>query len=156
LAKFLIRPGAVLRYNPPQYRLGEKLMKHFNRLSLMLLVCLLMVSTALGRNPPKTPPVSVTGIYGGFEVGKGSGDLEGMRVSILSAGNGYYAIVQIAQGGAEDPTPVFVEVTVKGASVSFAVGERKFTGTATAAGLRIKEDGNQAELLKRKPCSTLF
>lgn len=73
--------------------------------------------TALGRNPATRsvagPAISVTGVYENITVGKGSGDLEGMRVSILSAGGGHYAIVQIAEGGAEDPKPEFVEVTVK-------------------------------------------
>ncbi len=135
-------------------------MKLMVRLFLTIVICLIMIPTALGRNPRARsaggPAVKVTGIYENFTVGKGSGDLEGMRVSILSAGGGYYAIVQIAQGGAEDPKPEFVEATVKGSSVSFAVGDRKFSGTVTAAGLRLKESGGAAELLKRKPCSTLF
>jgi hypothetical protein len=135
-------------------------MKLMVRLFLTLVICLMMIPTALGRNPRARsavgPAVSVTGVYENITVGKGSGDLEGMRVSILSAGGGYYAIVQIAQGGAEDPKPEFVEVTVKGSTVNFAVGDRKFSGTVTAAGLRIKESGGIAQVLKRKPCSTLF
>jgi hypothetical protein len=135
-------------------------MKLLVRTFLALAICLFVITTALGGNPPArstaVPAVSVPGIYEKFTVGKGSGDLEGMRVSILSAGGGYYAIVQIAQGGAEDPKPEFVEATVKGASVSFAVGDRKFNGTVTAAGLKLKETGGEALLLKRKPCSTLF
>ena len=135
-------------------------MKLMVRILLTFLICLMVITTALGGNPRArsmaSPAVSVTGIFENFTVGKGSGDLEGMRVSILSAGGGYYAIVQIAQGGAEDPKPEFVEATVKGSSVSFAVGERKFSGTVTAAGLRLKESGGEAELLKRKPCSSLF
>lgn len=126
------------------------------RTLLTFAICLMVLTTALGRTPPTPAAVKVTGIYENIKVGKGSGDLEGMRVSILSAGGGYYAIVQIAQGGAEDPKPELVEATVKGSNVSFAVGDRKFSGTVTAAGLRLKESGGAAELLKRKPCSTLF
>ena len=63
---------------------------------------------------------------------------KGMRVVIVSAGGGHYAIVQIAQGGAEDPKPEFVPAEVKGKSVSFSVGDEKYTGTATAAGLSLK------------------
>jgi hypothetical protein len=140
--------------------LKENPMKLMVRSFLSLVICLVMIPTALGRNPRARsavdPAVSVTGIYENITVGKGSGDLEGMRVSILSAGGGYYAIVQIAQGGAEDPKPELVEATVKGSNVSFAVGDRKFTGTVTAVGLRIKEAGGSAQVLKRKPCSTLF
>jgi len=131
-------------------------MKLMVRTFLTFAICLLVIPTALGRTPRTRAAVSVTGIYENITVGRGSGDLEGMRVSILSAGGGYYAIVQIAQGGAEDPKPELVEATVKGSNVSFAVGDRKFSGTVTAAGLRIKESGGAAELLKRKPCSTLF
>jgi len=131
-------------------------MKLMVRTLLTFSICLMVITTTLGRAPRTRAAVKVTGIYENFTVGKGSGDLEGMRVSILSAGGGYYAIVQIAQGGAEDPKPEFVEATVKGSSVSFAVGGRKFSGTVTAAGLRLKESGGAAELLKRKPCSTLF
>jgi hypothetical protein len=77
-----------------------------------------------------------------------------MRVAIINAGNAYHAIVQIAQGGAEDPEPQFVPVNVKGMTVNFTVGEQKFTGTVTAAGLRLKTEGGGTELLKRKPCSS--
>lgn len=93
----------------------------------------------------------ITGIYGGdFTVGQESGDLHGMRVMIISAGDAYHAIVQIAEGGAQDPEPNFVPVTVKGMNVEFTIRERKFTGTISAAGLRLKEEG----LLKRKPCAS--
>jgi hypothetical protein len=131
-------------------------MKLMVRSFLTFAICLIVIPTALGKAPRTPAAVSVGGIYENFTVGKGSGDLEGMRVSILSAGGGYYAIVQIAQGGAEDPKPEFVEVTVKGSNVSFAVGDRKFSGTVTAAGLRLRESGGDAQLLKRKPCSSLF
>src|SRR5206468_2212578 len=102
------------------------------------------------------PIVTVPGVYESFTVGKGSGDLEGMRVVIFSAGGGYYAIVQIAQGGAEDPKPVFVPVDIKGRSVSFSVGDDKYTGTATAAELTLKDAGGQSHSLKRKACSSYF
>jgi hypothetical protein len=117
------------------------------------MMSLIIMPSALAekRRTQKTP--DITGVYGGdFTVGQGSGDLEGMQVVIINAGNAYHAIVQIAQGGAEDPEPNFVPVTVKGRNVEFSVGERKFTGTVTAAGLRLKDEG----LLKRKPCSSYF
>jgi hypothetical protein len=116
----------------------------------------MVMTTGFGRTPHTPAAVKVTGIYENFTVGKGSGDLEGMRVSILSAGGGYYAIVQIAQGGAEDPKPEFVEATVKGSNVSFAVGDRKFSGMVTVVGLRIEEAGGPVQILRRKPCTTLF
>ena len=122
---------------------------------LTLSALLLMTSMSVARMPPP-PAATVGGVYENFTVGKGSGDLEGMRVAIISAGGGYYAIVQIAQGGAEDPKPEFVEAKVKGMSVEFTVGDQKFTGTASAANLRLKDGDGQTHLLRRKPCTSLF
>src|SRR2546425_13037613 len=122
---------------------------------LTLSALLLMTSMSLARTPPP-PAATVAGVYENFTVGKGSGDLEGMRVAIISAGGGYYAIVQIAQGGAEDPKPEFVSATVKGMTVTFTVGDQKFTGTASAASLRLKDPEGQTHVLKRKPCTSLF
>jgi hypothetical protein len=98
----------------------------------------------------------VPGIYENFTVGKGSGDLEGMRVVVVPAGGGYYAIVQIAQGGAEDPKPEFVAAEVKGKTVSFTVSDTKYTGTISALGMTLKDSGGQSQLLKRKACTTYF
>jgi hypothetical protein len=123
-----------------------------NCVLLICIICSIVVPTALAKKRPVQAPASVGGVYGEFKVGKGSGDLEGMRVIIFAAGGAYRAIVQIAQGGAEDPKPEFVDVEVKGMNVSFTVGEQKFTGTVTAAGLRLKDVG----LLSRKSCSSYF
>src|SRR5436309_207179 len=98
-------------------------MKLFVRTFLISVICLIVIPIALGRNPGAQPAATVAGVYENFTVGKESGDLEGMRVVLVQAGGGYYAIVQIAQGGAEDPKPEFVPATVKGLSVSFAVGD---------------------------------
>jgi hypothetical protein len=107
------------------------------------------------QNHYASPAASVAGVYENFTVGKGSGDLEGMRVVLVSAGNGYHAIVQIAQGGAEDPQPEFVAVNVKGTSIDFTAGSEKFTGRVTAAGLTLRGSSG-SHLLKRKPCSSIF
>jgi hypothetical protein len=123
------------------------------RIVLCFMVSLIIMPSAFAEKRHAQKTVSITGVYGGdFTVGQGSGDLEGMRVAIINAGNAYHAIVQIAEGGAEDPQPNFVPLTVKGMNVEFAVGERKFTGTVSAAGLRLKDEG----LLKRKPCSSFM
>ena len=129
-------------------------MKSIVRVFLIGLICLIVVPAAAAKKPGVVPAPSVTGIYENFTVGKTSGDLEGMRVVLVSAGDGHYAIVQIAQGGAEDPKPEFVPVTVKGLTVSFKVGVMKFTGTVTVAGLKLKSEGGYPEILKRKPCSS--
>ena len=126
------------------------------RVLLVSLICLSVVPIALARKPGAQSAATVAGVYENFTVGKGSGDLEGMRVVIVPAGGGYYAIVQIAQGGAEDPKPEFVEAKVKGMSVAFSVGDEKFTGTATANGLRLKNSAGESQVLKRKSCASYF
>jgi hypothetical protein len=121
----------------------------------MLLICafcLLSIPATLAQKNHSRHQVSIGGVYENLTVGKDSGDLEGMRVIIFAAGGSYRAVVQVAEGGAEDPQPNFVPVTVKGMNVEFDVGERKFTGTITAAGLQLKEQG----LLKRKSCSSFL
>jgi hypothetical protein len=127
-------------------------MKLTVRASLAFVICLIIVPAGLA----KKPRVNVAGIYDNFTVGKGSGDLEGMRVVLVAAGDGHYAIVQIAQGGAEDPNPEFVPVKVNGAAVSFTVGEQKFTGKVNAVGLSLKNSSGQSQVLRRKPCATYF
>ena len=121
---------------------------------LIVTICFLANSVSARKMP--TMAAGVAGVYENFTVGKTSGDLEGMRVVIIPAGGGYYAMVQIAQGGAEDPKPEFVEATVKGMKVAFTVGNQKFTGTTTATALRVKDSEGQTHVLKRKPCTSLF
>lgn len=130
-------------------------MKLTTRAILFSIVGVVVLAGAITRNFGQGV-VTVAGVYENFTVGKGSGDLEGMRVVIVHAGGGYYAIVQIAQGGAEDPKPEFVPADVKGKSVSFSVGDDKYNGTVTAAGLALKDASGQSHSLKRKPCSSYF
>jgi hypothetical protein len=135
----------------------KRMIKSTVRIASALLLCLLIVPSALAQKRGSQPKASVTGVYENFTVGEGSGDLEGMRVVIVPAGDGYYAIVQIAQGGAEDPKPEFVQVKVKGTNVTFAVGEEKYTATVTPAGLRVKAASDSAtSVLKRQSCSSYF
>ena len=131
-------------------------MKLTVRTLFILVICLLVMPVAMARKPGAQPAATVAGIYDNFTVGKESGDLEGMRVVIVPAGGGYYAIVQIAQGGAEDPKPEFVEATVKGMTVAFSVSGEKFNGIASATGLRLKNAAGESRNLKRKPCSSYF
>jgi hypothetical protein len=126
-------------------------MKPIVRALLTFVVCLIIAPAVLAQGRGSRPAPVINGIYENFRVGAGSGDLEGMRVVLFTAHDAHYAIVQIAQGGAEDPSPEFVKATVEGTKVEFTVGTEKYTGTVTAAGLRIK-----SELLKRKPCVKFF
>jgi hypothetical protein len=118
------------------------------------LICLFFITHGMARTLQPAPPVA--GIYENFTVGKGSGDLEGMRVVIIPAGDGHYAMVQIAQGGAEDPKPEFVPATVNGTKVEFTVGDQKFTGIVGATALRLRDSSGATHVLRRKPCSSLF
>ena len=131
-------------------------MKLLMAVVVISLICMTVVSTVLARKPSGQPTVTVAGIYDNFTVGKDSGDLEGMRVVIVSAGGGYYAIVQIAQGGADDPKPEFVAAKVKGMSVEFTAGSETFRGTVNAAGLPLKNSAGESQTLKRKPCGSYF
>jgi hypothetical protein len=103
-------------------------MKPTARVFLLTLVCITAASTVFAGESGAQSRATVAGVYENFTVGKESGDLEGMRVVIVPAGGGYYAIVQIAQGGAEDPKPEFVAAKVKGMTVEFTAGVRKFSG----------------------------
>jgi hypothetical protein len=98
----------------------------------------------------------VAGVYENFTVGKESGDLVGMRIVIIPAHDTFYAMVQIAQGGAEDPKPEFVDATVKGNTVQFTVGDQKYTGIVSIAGFRVTDPDGKTHVLKRRPCATLF
>ena len=131
-------------------------MRLIARVFFILAISIISISSAVARKPAGQPVIIVPGIYENFTVGKGSGDLEGMRVTIMSAGGGYYAIVQIAQGGAEDPKPEFVAAEVKARTVTFSVGDQKYTGTVSAAGMTVKNAAGESQVLKRKACSTLF
>jgi hypothetical protein len=125
-------------------------MKPIVRILLIFAVCLIIAPAALSQRR-STQAGPVNGVYESFTVGAGSGDLEGMRVVLLTAHDEQYAIVQVAQGGAEDPVPEFVKARVNGTRVEFTVGSEKYNGTVTAAGLRIN-----GKLLKRKPCADFF
>ena len=131
-------------------------MNLFARCLLAALLSVLLISPAFAHKPPPQPVVIVAGIYENFTVGKTSGDLEGMRVVIVPAGGGYYAIVQIAQGGAEDPKPELVPAEVKGKTVTFAVGDEKYSGTASPSALTLKTASGETRMLKRKACSSYF
>jgi hypothetical protein len=130
-------------------------MKIISRVVLLSIAGLVLLPFANAK-PVGQPIVTVPGVYENFTVGKGSGDLEGMRVVIVPAGDGYYAIVQVAQGGAEEPKPEFVPAVVKGKGVSFTAGEVKYTATVTATGMTVKDSSGQSQMLKRRACTAYF
>ena len=122
----------------------------------LTIICLVVLTTSVAASLALPPAVTVPGVYENFTVGRESGDLEGMRVVIVPAAGGYYAIVQIAQGGAEDPKPEFVPADVKGKTATFSVGSEKFVATATATSLTVKDSAGQSHVLKRRACASYF
>ena len=126
------------------------------RSSQVVAILGLMVFSVFVTANVSAQPAPVAGVYENFTVGKESGDLEGMRVVIIPAHDTFYAMVQIAQGGAEDPKPEFVDAIVKGTTVEFTVGDQKYTGTVSIAGFRVKDPDGKTHVLKRRPCATLF
>lgn len=131
--------------------------KNLLNLFVLAVVILGVGMTVSAQKKKKVVKPSITGIYEKFTVGEGSGDLEGMRVWIVNAGNEYNAIVQVAEGGAEDPKPEFVPVKVTGLKVEFTKGLVTYKGTITTAGLKLTyDDPKYTETLKRISCSSMF
>ena len=126
-------------------------MKLTTRALLILIVGLTIAAAGTAQTRGRRTAPVINGVYENFKVGAGSGDLEGMRVVIFSAHDEHYAIVQIAQGGAEDPTPELVQVTVTGVKISFTVGSENYSGTVSSAALKVN-----GSLLKRKPNAEFF
>jgi hypothetical protein len=131
-------------------------MSFLGRTTLLCTVLLALSLTAVAQRR-STPSVSIEGTYDNLTVGKESGDLEGIRVILIDGGGGIYAIVQEAEGGVELPAPASTLVTVKGTDISFAVKlaghdeSQMFSGKVSASGLRLRSDGQQF-FLKRKKC----
>ncbi len=123
-------------------------MKRNVQILLFVAFCLIAIPAASAQ--------SIKGVYENFSANRQSGDLDGMRVIIVSAGSGYHAIVQIAGGGIDEPEPVLVPVTVKGKTISFTVQEGKYSGRITATRLTLKQEGGGTEILRRKACTTYF
>jgi hypothetical protein len=126
-------------------------MKLFIRTLLVAVIGLTCVAAITAQTRRARSAPAITGVYENFTVGSGSGDLEGMRVALFRAHDEFYAIVQIAQGGAEDPAPQLVKANVKGTKIEFTAGSETYTGTVSSAGLKIG-----GRLLKRKPSADFF
>jgi hypothetical protein len=131
-------------------------MRFLGRTALPCTVLLVLSLTAFAQRR-SIPPVSIEGTYDNLTVGKGSGDLEGIRVILIDGGGGIYAIVQQAEGGVELPAPASTLVTVKGTDISFSVKfpghdeSQMFSGKVSASGLSLRSDGRKL-FLKRKKC----
>jgi hypothetical protein len=133
-------------------------MKLIARTILLCGISLIVTMTAFPQKR-NAPSVSLEGTYENLTVGKGSGDLEGMRVILIDGGGGIHAIVQEAAGGVELPVPALTEVTVKGSDISFTIKfpgydeAQTFSGRVSPSGLRLRRGHLPQQLfLKRKKC----
>ena len=76
----------------------ENQMKTFTRALVIALVGLTIVAAVTAQTRGRRQAPVVNGVYENFTVGAGSGDLEGMRVVLITAHDEHFAIVQIARG----------------------------------------------------------
>ena len=129
-------------------------MKITTKLALCCAICLCLVSSApaLQGGSKKSESFHTSGVFSDITVGEG-GDYGGMEIYLTDSDGQFYAVVTVAQGVLLPPVLVKVQVQVEERKIEFALpGEdesRKFTGTVTADGLALTENG-QRHFLKRK------
>jgi hypothetical protein len=90
------------------------------------------------------------GVFGNITAGEG-GDYGGMQIYLTDADGQFYATVTVAQGVLLPPVLVKVQANVEARKIEFTLpgdSPRKFSGTVTAEGLMLVEDGNKT-FLKR-------
>ncbi|HEY0078336.1 MAG TPA: hypothetical protein VGB73_06790 [Pyrinomonadaceae bacterium] len=121
------------------------------RIILCCAFCLLSASIASAQQA-KSKSFHTEGVFSNIKVGPG-GDYSGMQIYLTDSDGQFYAAVTIAEGVLLAPVLVKVQARVEERKIEFVLGEgndsRKFTGTVTAAGLTLTENG-QRRLLKRK------
>jgi hypothetical protein len=126
----------------------EKPMRLFPRIVLCCALCLLFVSGASAQKRSKT--FHTEGVFSNITAGEG-GDYGGMQVYLTDADGQFYATVTVAQGVLLPPVLVKVQANVEERKIEFTLpgdSPRKFSGTVTADGLTLVEDGNKI-FLKR-------
>ena len=114
---------------------------------------LLLMLIVIGPASVEAKEGRITGIFSDMHFVQEAGDVVGMEVFILYTGEGYYAVVQFAEGN--PLVPVVVPVKVYKSSVSFTVplstgASGKFIGIVSEEGLIGKfENGGEKFILKR-------
>jgi hypothetical protein len=84
----------------------------------MLPIMISCLSTfAHGQNLSPFPGASLTGVYSNMRYYEDSGDIAGLEIFIVYSINGYYALVQMAEGGPE--VPALLPLKVEGDSIQF-------------------------------------
>ena len=127
-------------------------MRMLGRVVLCCAFCLVVISTASAQQRAKSKSFHTEGVFSNITAGEG-GDYGGMQVYLTDSDGQFYAAVTIAEGVLLPPVLVKVQVQVEERKIEFALpggdGSRKFTGTVSAKGLTLFEDGNKL-FLKRK------
>jgi len=135
-----------------------KINKYITFFSFLVLAAA-FAAPAFAQNKPAPKKFTTAGYFNGIEMtSKESGDYCCMSVYLTQSSNKTFALVTMAEGTIFDP--VLVEATTSGKdmrTVSFTVpnsnGDRKYTGTVSAAAFTVKEDTTKT-VLKRGCANT--
>ena len=121
---------------------------HTMKLALATTMMFAIATNANGKE------VRVTGIFSDMHFVKEAGDVTGMEVFIVYTVDGYYAVVQFAEG--TPVVPVVVPIKVNKASIQFTVplpngSNGQFVGTVTDDALigRLENGGEGFKLRRR-------
>ena len=127
-------------------------MRMLTRIVLCCALGLLTAPVAPAQQGAKSKSFHTEGVFSNITVGPG-GDYGGMQIYLTDSDGQFYAVVTVAQGVLLPPVLVKVQVQIEERRIAFALpgedGSRKFTGTVTANGLSLTENG-QRHFLKRK------
>src|SRR5438128_6161326 len=116
-------------------------------LTLCFVICLFLVSAVPAQKKPVAKTFTTSGFYNEIEMtSKESGDYGGISVFLTQSDTQTFALVTVAAGAIFDPVLVEAKVTGKDMrTIEFTLpnenGNRKFTGTVSATGLTLNEDG---------------
>jgi hypothetical protein len=126
-------------------------MRFVPRSVLVCVLCLTTLSSAYAQKSSKPAAFHTEGVFSNITAGEG-GDYGGMQIYLTDSDGQFYATVTIAQGVLLPPVLVKVKAQVEERKIEFELpggdGPRKFTGTVTAQGLALSEEGNKM-FLKR-------
>ena len=127
-------------------------MRFEQRSVLACVFCLTIISSAHAQKGSKPAAFHTEGVFSNITVGEG-GDYGGMQIYLTDSDGQFYATVTIAQGVLLPPVLVKVKADVETRKIEFELpggdAPRKFTGTVSAEGLSLTEDGEKT-FLKRK------
>jgi hypothetical protein len=121
------------------------------RIVLCFACCLIAFSIATAQGA-KSRTFHTEGTFSNITTGPG-GDYGGLQVYLTDSDGQFYATVTLAEGVLLPPVLVKVQADIEKRRIQFTLpgenGARKFTGTVSANGLTLVENGNKS-FLKRK------